>query len=330
MRSVLIVSVFALAGCGTNRCVTGQSTACACVDGKMGAQTCQADGTFGSCQCGTLACNSTNCASGCCDATGACNAGTATSACGTGAASCIACGVGQTCTSGSCRASNVGGGNGATGGGNGSTGGGSGTECAPGGSPCAGCCMGSACIQSQASCGINGAACQTCTAQQLCSNTGTCIAPKRVFVTGTTYNGSLGGITGADQKCATAAQAANLGGTWKAWISDANTNAIDRITEVGPWYGRQFGSFRIAFNNKANLETTPQISVNRDELGDENSADIWTGTGIGGIKTNATCSNWALGTSGTTGTVGTGEDQRWTSAYAAECSTLKGVLCLEQ
>ena len=56
-------------------------------------------------------------------------------------------------------------------------------------------------------------------------------APKRVFVTSTTYKGNLGGLAGADAKCQTRANAASLGGTWKAWLSDSTTSAASRLTQ---------------------------------------------------------------------------------------------------
>ncbi len=79
------------------------------------------------------------------------------------------------------------------------------------------------------------------TGEQLCDGSRTfldCICPssKRIFVTSTLYSGNLGGLSGADAKCLTAAQSVNLPGTWKAWLSSSTINAIDRIAEVGPWY----------------------------------------------------------------------------------------------
>ena len=79
-------------------------------------------------------------------------------------------------------------------------------------------------------------------------------AGKRIFITTTSYSANLGGIAGADNKCALAAMAGNLGGAWKAWISDGATNAIDRFTDVGPW--KDLKGVTI-FNNKANLATSP-------------------------------------------------------------------------
>lgn len=42
---------------------------------------------------------------------------------------------------------------------------------------------------------------------------------KRIFLTSITYQGNLGGVTGADTLCQGRATARSLGGTWKALIS---------------------------------------------------------------------------------------------------------------
>ena len=95
---------------GGTTCISGAQAACSCTDGKMGAQTCTASGTFDACVCsggagggGGTACNASNC-SGCCDSSGSCQSGTAASACGIGAATCAACTSAQACASGSCVA----------------------------------------------------------------------------------------------------------------------------------------------------------------------------------------------------------------------------------
>lgn len=46
-------------------------------------------------------------------------------------------------------------------------------------------------------------------------------AMKHVFLSSALYTGNLGGVAGADAKCQALAQAANLPGTYKAWISDS-------------------------------------------------------------------------------------------------------------
>src|SRR4051794_13048994 len=59
---------------------------------------------------------------------------------------------------------------------------------------------------------------------------------KRVFVTSTTYSGFLGGLSAADQLCQARANAGTLGGTWVAWMSDGQVDALSKINDVGPWF----------------------------------------------------------------------------------------------
>ena len=48
---------------------------------------------------------------------------------------------------------------------------------------------------------------------------------KLVFTTSASYAGDLGGLAGADAKCAQSASTAGLDGTFVALLSDATTNA---------------------------------------------------------------------------------------------------------
>src|SRR5262245_5083470 len=71
---------------------------------------------------------------------------------------------------------------------------------------------------------------------------GTSATTKRVFVTTKSYpadlktaGGAVSGVAGGDSLCTRDALAAQLGGNWKAWLSNDTVSAIDRITDVGPW-----------------------------------------------------------------------------------------------
>jgi hypothetical protein len=171
-------------------------------------------------------------------------------------------------------------------------------------------------------------------ANQVCvASTRTCATVKRIFATKTLYNGNLGGLAGADQKCMTAAQAAVLGGTWKAWLSDGSTDAINRIAEVGPWY--RLGSSNVKlFNNKANLTTLPLDSVQVNEDGVSVSGGVWTGTVVGGTRATVHCNNWASaqGTMGTlTGQSGDSTSAAyWTDWGASKCDEPRRLYCIEQ
>src|SRR5262245_3061033 len=50
------------------------------------------------------------------------------------------------------------------------------------------------------------------------------LPPRRVFVTSAIYPGNIGGLMGADAKCQTSADAAMLGGSWRAWLSQDGVN----------------------------------------------------------------------------------------------------------
>jgi hypothetical protein len=57
-----------------------------------------------------------------------------------------------------------------------------------------------------------------------------------VFITSAFYDGNLGGLAGADAKCQSAALAAGLPGTFKAWLSSQTVSARDRLTHnPGPY-----------------------------------------------------------------------------------------------
>lgn len=332
--ALIPLSFALLCGCGAStRCVTGESNACACVDGKMGAQSCQADGTYAACQCGSSLCNANNC-NGCCDASGACQTGTSNTACGGAAQLCVACGLAQTCQLGVCTSAGSGGGAG----GGGGSGGGGGTSCGP--ANCGnGCCDAAGRCQYPSNtgsmlCGSAGGACSTCTANQICA-ADTCTTVKRIFATKTGYNGSLGGLTGADQKCMTAAQAALVSGTWKAWLSDGSTDAISRIADVGPWYRLSPSKEKVKlFNNKTNLTTLPFDDVGINEDGAYFSAAVWTGTVVGGTRSTVHCSNWTSALSTATGQDGdnNSSDANWTQAalFGNECNLTKSIYCIEQ
>lgn len=136
---------------------------------------------------------------------------------------------------------------------------------------------------------------------------------KRMFVTSQIYRGGeikqMGGMaTGlesGDKLCANLAAAANLGGTFKVWLSDATTNAINRIAEAGPWYNTSRSD--ILFKSKLDLVVQPLSFKPQDERGQAATSrfisgvpDVWTGTGktgmhmvptLGDKQTN--CANWS-------------------------------------
>ena len=156
-------------------------------------------------------------------------------------------------------------------------------------------------------------------------------AKKYVFGTSLGRTGNLGGLAGADTICATHASAAGLPGTWKAWLSDETTNAIDRIAEVGPWY--LIGTTIVAATTKASFALSPSAAININENGlNMGSVDYWTGTASGGAKiAGSTCTSWTT-TAGNGATHGQFNTGAWTAGGNVSCAfanTLK-LACIQQ
>jgi hypothetical protein len=169
-----------------------------------------------------------------------------------------------------------------------------------------------------------------------------------MFVTSNSFGGDLKtaggstdtGIDGGDRLCTLAAQAAELGGTWKAWLSDSRTDAIDRIAGEGPWYLVD-GTTKV-FNNKANLVTGPIAPIDQDEQGRSlPSVAAWTGTLDSGRTSGFHCRDWTFcggDDSSGPGAVGTVGDPTltpnfnygvsWTSLRTF--STTANLMCFEQ
>jgi hypothetical protein len=158
---------------------------------------------------------------------------------------------------------------------------------------------------------------------------------KRVFASSVLVTGNLGGLTGADALCGTWAQAADLSGSWKAFLSATGTNATSRINEVGPWYNvnRQ----EKIFNNKTGF-TVGALDAIRTEYGASASGDAWTGTKSDGTVNGTNhCGNWTSGTAASYASVGTPgstvEDGVLWMAKGGNipaCNNTKRVYCFEQ
>lgn len=235
--------------------------------------------------------------------------------------------------------------------------------CGP--SNCATCCTGDGqCVLavSAAACGASGLQCVECPAEQQCIS-GFCTvvqAPedagqpdagnadagssqkKRVFVTSASYDGNLlaagggaSGLDGADRLCQSAAAGALLGGIWRAFVSDSSTDAIDRISDVGPWYLAGTDGGTKIFNNRANLASTPLSAINRDENGGTvnsfSNVEVWTGTNAGGRAASAHCNGWTSALGSQSGMAGDFDTLgAWTQSSSVDCDFTLRLYCIEQ
>jgi hypothetical protein len=153
------------------------------------------------------------------------------------------------------------------------------------------------------------------------------VTGQRMFVTRSTFEGQLGGLSGADQICQNAAAAASLGGDWTAWLSDGNQDAINRIIGEGPW---QTVTGEEIFRNRAALSGSPLVGILEQEDGANASmfSSVWTGTKTGGTADTPNCSEWTStegeGRAGKTGSVG-----GWTQSVNNACISMRHLYCFE-
>jgi len=152
----------------------------------------------------------------------------------------------------------------------------------------------------------------------------------RVFVTSITYDGNLGGITGANEICQQHADSSSLSGIWKAWLSNSTDNARDLIPD-GTYI--RVDDARIANNIDDLTDETIANPIQIDETGsDVGAVSVWTGTGSDGILDNdcneweATTGNGMIGDSSATN----GEWTESTAPPSASCGTTHAIYCFEQ
>jgi len=122
---------------------------------------------------------------------------------------------------------------------------------------------------------------------------------KRVFITSTSSNGNMGGLSGADNICQTRAGAGGLSGTWKAWLSGGSSTSqyvSNRLSQSSIPYARL--DYTVIANNWADLtDGTLAAPININELGEVSGAgQVWTNTTASGGAVNGTgghsCSDW--------------------------------------
>jgi hypothetical protein len=122
------------------------------------------------------------------------------------------------------------------------------------------------------------------------------------FVTSQTFTGALGGLAGADQKCADAATQAGLTGHFVALLSTATVDARDRLVTAGgqPASGPTlvdgtplYDSITSVFDDHA-LWNPVGLDENGYDLANDFQAniDVWTGTVQGGTKDGSRCADW--------------------------------------
>jgi hypothetical protein len=152
-----------------------------------------------------------------------------------------------------------------------------------------------------AACGVCPGGTQTCT--QSCTP-GPCLCPsKRVFATSGTFAGAdIGGLAGADAICQRLATDAGLGGTYRAWLSDASTGPATTMSQ-SPFPYAMVNGDHIAESWADLVDGTLARPIGLDERGrpapDTNAnficqgGEVWTNTTPAGLPaSNQDCSGW--------------------------------------
>ena len=153
------------------------------------------------------------------------------------------------------------------------------------------------------------------------------VPARRVFVTSATFTGDLAhegaaasALDGADELCAQAADAVGLLGTFRAWLSSGEGNAVDRVTGPGPW---KMLDGRVVFPDRESLtHGSPENPLEIDEHGRVVHDSVWTGTSPDGTHAGVSCRNWTTTSAPFAGEFGHSYDvdQSWT--YAAPVTQL--------
>ncbi len=159
------------------------------------------------------------------------------------------------------------------------------------------------------------------------------LTPKTVFVTSQAFNGNLGGLAGADQKCQDAADDAGLPGVYKAWLSDDDETPAQRFDTlaVGPYIRTDGGTVAGGWGDLT--DGTLNAAINRDENGTSvGTVSVWTATLADGSENLGACLNWTSASGDDEGEVGrsTGTDTQWTDSGEVECDNNLRLYCFEQ
>jgi hypothetical protein len=169
------------------------------------------------------------------------------------------------------------------------------------------------------------------------------VQARRVFVTSSTFQATLGGLAGADSTCNTLAQGAGLTGTYVAWLSTGSVAASSRVSQVGgpfvlrdgavvasDWAGLTSGNLAHIINENES-GVMPSTSATACAHADA----VWTNTSIGGGSATASgdCMGWTSSDPSLSSYIGTwqGGGISWTAGGVCNgCAQQARLYCIEQ
>jgi hypothetical protein len=136
-------------------------------------------------------------------------------------------------------------------------------------------------------------------------------------------------LAAADQLCVTAGEAYG-GGAWKAWLSNSTIRAVDRLSDVGPWY-RMDREVKL-FESRAGFQDGPLAPIRPDIDPSDIRNLFWSGTSADGTPSTDNCNQWSDLMPLTLGTVGRADvaGASWVVPAPISCSAYLALLCIEQ
>ena len=186
---------------------------------------------------------------------------------------------------------------------------------------------------------LNSSAGETCDDGNVVASDGcdaSCKLECLVFVTNGIFTGDLGGLEGADAKCAAAAAAkdAELYGAYRAWLSDSNSSAATRLTACPAPITLRDGT--VVANSWADFIAADHlVPISKDEYNSDPEMTVpqhkvWTG-GEGGDQT-FNCMGWHSVLNQNLGTFGSHNvmDSAWMNEGANLCSLSFHLYCVQQ
>ncbi len=167
--------------------------------------------------------------------------------------------------------------------------------------------------------------------------TGPAYAQKTIFVTSATFDGNLGGLTGADDKCQAEADGpASIvpSGTYLAWLSDGTDSPDTRFTKSSHPYMLPDGT-KIAEDFTDLTDGSILHTINIDTTGKSLGLQrFWTGTNADGTSAQqlVLCDGWTDPLASSRGLTGSTiqTSTLWSARSSWRCSRSYRLACFQQ
>ncbi len=161
---------------------------------------------------------------------------------------------------------------------------------------------------------------------------------RRIFVTADTYDGNLGGRSGANSKCQTSAESAGLKLSYIAVLSTAGPCASNGakwlIDDQKPVFSISASGERtqVAASYSALWSSTLSSPILYDQYGNSITLRAWTGSIASGCPSGANCASWTNTTEMGGGMRGdpTTTSSAWVQDVVDACSGFNPLYCVSK